>query len=189
MRYWLFKSEPDCFSIDDLSRRPKQTAAWDGVRNFQVRNMLRDEIKPGDLAFFYHSSCTPPGIAGIMTIVKSGYPDNTAWDIHSDHFDPASTPDNPRWYMVDIKLIKKFPHFITLNELKHHPKLKNMPILRKGNRLSITPVTKAEWEVIEKFGKILKTNHYNATISKTLNEWDSPEDDEAYHDLWIFSVL
>ena len=150
MRYWLFKSEPDCFGIDDLSRRPKQTAAWDGVRNYQVRNMLRDEIKPGDQALFYHSSCSPPGVAGIISVVKAGYPDDTAWDIHSDHFDPKSTPENPRWFMVDVKLVKKFPRFIPLDEIKQHPKLKKMLILRKGNRLSITPVTPEEWAVIEK---------------------------------------
>lgn len=149
MRYWLFKSEPSCFSIDDLSRRPKQTAAWDGVRNYQVRNMLRDEIKPGDLAFFYHSSCTPPGIAGVVKVIKAGYPDSTAWDIQSDHFDPASTPENPRWYMVDVQLVKKFSHFVTLDEIKRNTKLKEMLILRKGNRLSITPVTVGEWKVVE----------------------------------------
>jgi len=148
MRYWLFKSEPNCFSIDDLSHRPKQTAFWDGVRNYQVRNMLRDEIRQGDLVFFYHSSCVPPGIAGIIEVVKNGYPDFTAWDLQSDHYDPKSTPDNPRWYMVDVKLIKKFPRLISLDEIKKHPKLKNMLITRKGNRLSITPVTSDEWKVI-----------------------------------------
>lgn len=150
MHYWLLKSEPSCFSIDDLSRRPKQTEHWDGVRNYQVRNMLRSEMKKGDLGFFYHSSCTPPGIAGIVEVVKEGYPDYTAWDIHSDHFDPASTEENPRWYMVDVKLVKKFPRLITLDEIKQHPKLKNMLINRKGNRLSITPVTKEEWATILK---------------------------------------
>lgn len=148
MKYWLFKSEPDCFSIDDLARRPKQTEHWDGVRNYQVRNMLRDEIKKGDLAFFYHSSCTPPGVAGIVEVVKEGYPDFTAWDIHSEHFDPGSTPEKPRWYMVDVKLVERFPRLITLDEIKRHPKLESMLINRKGNRLSITPVTAQEWKVI-----------------------------------------
>lgn len=148
MHYWLFKSEPTCFSIDDLSNRPNQTAHWDGVRNYQVRNMLRDQIKSGDQAFFYHSSCQPPGIAGVMSIVKDGYPDFTAWDFASDHFDPHSTKEKPRWYMVDVKLIKKFPRLITLEEMKHHPKLKSMLIARKGNRLSITPVTTQEWTAI-----------------------------------------
>lgn len=150
INHWLLKSEPSCFSIDDLAKRPKQTSPWDGVRNYQVRNMLRDDMKKGDLGFFYHSSCTPPGIAGIVEIVKEGYPDHTAWDIHSDHFDPGSTPENPRWYMVDVKLVEKFPRLITLEEIKRHPKLKNMLINRKGNRLSITPVTKEEWKVISK---------------------------------------
>lgn len=148
--YWLFKSEPDCFSIDHLSSRPKQTEHWDGVRNYQVRNMLRDEIKKGDQVFFYHSSCTPPGIAGIVEVVKNGYPDYTAQDPFSDHFDPKSSPDNPRWFMVDVKLVRKFSHFITLDEIKKNPKLQNMLINRKGNRLSITPVTSLEWDVILK---------------------------------------
>lgn len=153
MRYWLFKSEPDCFSIDTLSKCPKQTSPWDGVRNYQVRNLLRDEIKRGDLAFFYHSSCTPPGVAGVMQVVKEAYPDFTAWDLQSEHFDPKSTPDNPRWYMVDVKLVSKFPHFISLDEIKRHPTLKSMQILRKGNRLSITAVTQAEWETILNLGE------------------------------------
>lgn len=153
MHYWLFKSEPSCFSIDDLKRRPKQTEHWDGVRNYQVRNLLRDKIKQGDLGFFYHSSCTPPGIAGIIEVVKEGYPDNTAWDSQSDHFDPASSPENPRWYMVDVKLIKKFPRLITLNEIKSHSTLQHMLINRRGNRLSITPVTASEWRVIIELAK------------------------------------
>jgi predicted RNA-binding protein with PUA-like domain len=153
MNYWLFKSEPSCFSIDDLRARNKQISCWDGVRNYQVRNMLRDEIKIGDKAFFYHSSCTPPGVAGIVEVVKNGYPDHTAWDLQSDHFDPGSTPENPRWYMVDVKLVKKFPHFVSLDEIRRQSHLKKMLILRKGNRLSITPVTKEEWQVITKMGK------------------------------------
>lgn len=153
MQYWLLKSEPDCFSIDDLSRRPKQTSPWDGVRNYQVRNMLRDEMKLGDLGFFYHSSCSPPGIAGIVTIVKTGYPDHTAWDIHSEHFDPKSTPEEPRWYMVDVKLVEKFQRLITLDEIKHNPALETMLINRKGNRLSITPVTATEWKAVLKMAQ------------------------------------
>lgn len=151
MNHWLFKSEPACFSIDDLARRPKQTSPWDGVRNYQVRNMLRDQIKKGDLGFFYHSSCTPPGIAGIVEVVKNGYPDFTAWDLNSDHFDPASTPENPRWYMVDVKLVEKFPRLITLEEIKHHSKLNKMIICQRGSRLSITPVTKEEWRILQSF--------------------------------------
>ena len=148
MHYWLFKSEPSCFSINDLRDQPKQTTFWDGVRNYQVRNMLRDEIKKGDQAFFYHSSCSPPGIAGIVEVVKAGYPDFTAWDPFSSHFDPKSSPDDPRWYMVDVKLLHAFPRLITLEEIKRHPQLSTMLINRKGNRLSITPVTVMEWKVI-----------------------------------------
>jgi len=148
MNHWLFKSEPDCFSIDDLSRRSKQTEHWDGVRNYQVRNMLRDDIKTGDQGFFYHSSCTPPGIAGIVEVIKDGYPDFTAWDLRSEHYDPKSTPENPRWFMVDVKLLRKFPRLVTLDEVKKHPRLQQMLITRKGSRLSITPVTAREWEVI-----------------------------------------
>lgn len=152
MSFWLFKSEPDCFSIDNLMQRPHQTEHWDGVRNYQARNMLRDEIKKGDQGFFYHSSCSPPGIAGIIKVVRAGYPDFTAWDSQSDHFDPDSTPDSPRWYMVDVKFIKKFPRLITLEEIKKQPKLAHMVILRKGNRLSITPVSEKEWETVLKLG-------------------------------------
>jgi len=148
MQHWLFKSEPDAFSIDDLSRRPNQTEHWDGVRNYQVRNMLRDQIKVGDLAFFYHSSCTPPGIVGIMKIVKAAYPDESAFNPKSKFFDPKSTPENPRWFMVDVQLVKKFPQMITLDEIKNNPLLKDMLVARRGNRLSITPVTEKEWEVL-----------------------------------------
>lgn len=150
MHYWLFKSEPETFGIDHLSKRPKQTEHWDGVRNYQARNMLRDDIKKGDLGFFYHSNCTPPGIAGIVEVVKEGYPDHFAWDPRSPYFDPKSTPENPRWFMVDVKLVEKFPRLITLEEIKQTPALQHMVINRKGNRLSITPVTKEEWNTIRK---------------------------------------
>ena len=149
--YWLFKSEPETFSIDHLSQRPKQTEHWDGVRNYQVRNMLRDQIKVGDQAFFYHSSCTPAGIVGIMEIVKAGYPDPSAWNPESKYYDPKSSPENPRWFMVDVHFVKKFKHIITLGELKKHPALDNMQVARRGNRLSITPVTKEEWKIILAF--------------------------------------
>lgn len=150
MRYWLFKSEPDCFSIDALRQRPKQTEHWDGVRNYQARNMLRDEVKEGDEILFYHSNCNPPGIAGIAKVVKAGYPDFTALDPHSDHYDPKSTSEKPQWYMVDVKFVEKFPRLISLDELKQNPALHDMLILRRGNRLSITPVTKSEWVAINK---------------------------------------
>ena len=148
MRYWLFKSEPETFSIDDLANRPRQTEPWNGVRNYQVRNMLRDEIKKKDFGFFYHSSCATPGIVGIIEVVREGYPDPTAWDPSSPYFDPKSTPDLPRWYMVDVKLVMKFPRLITLDEIKQNPRLQTMMITRKGNRLSITPVTKPEWKEV-----------------------------------------
>ncbi len=148
MNYWLFKSEPEVFGIDHLIKKPKQTEPWDGVRNYQVRNMLREQIQVGDQAFFYHSNCTPPGIAGIIEIVKAGYPDSTAWNPESKYYDPKSTPDHPRWYRVDVRFVKKFKRIITLAELRQHPLLKNMRVVRTGNRLSITPVTKEEWEVI-----------------------------------------
>lgn len=142
------KSEPDVFGIDDLKARPKQTEHWDGVRNYQVRNMMRDEMKKGDLAFFYHSSCEVPGIAGIAKIVKEAYPDPTAFDPESKYHDPRSKPENPAWLMVDVKFVKKFPRVIALTELKAHPALEGMRLLQKGNRLSILPVTEDEWNVI-----------------------------------------
>ena len=150
MNYWLFKSEPETFSIDALKKKPKQTEHWDGVRNFQARNFLRDEVKKGDLVFFYHSSCEPPGIAGIAQVVKAGYPDFTAWDVNSPYYDSKSTPDRPLWYMVDVKFVEKFPQLISLQQIKKNPKLKNMIILRRGNRLSITPVTEKEWKAVLK---------------------------------------
>lgn len=153
MRYWLFKSEPTTFSIDDLAKKPKQTEHWDGVRNYQARNFLRDEVKVGDEAFFYHSSCQPPGIAGIVKIVKAGYPDPSARDPLSHYFDPKSTVKQPIWYMVDVKLLQKFKHYISLDEIKQHPKLDEMIILRRGNRLSITPVTESQWKVLLRLGE------------------------------------
>ena len=146
VNYWLMKSEPGSFSIDDLRRR--KTEPWDGVRNYQARNMLRDEMRRGDLAFFYHSSCEEPGIVGIMAIVREGHPDPTAFDPEDHHFDPASDPENPRWFMVDVRFKRKLKRAIPLTELRAHRKLQGMQILRKGNRLSITPVTRQEWDYI-----------------------------------------
>jgi len=123
MNHWLFKSEPETFGIDTLARKPDQTEHWDGVRNYQARNMLRDDIKPGDLAFFYHSNCTPPGIVGIIKIVKAGYPDVTAFDPESKYYDPTSSPDHPRWFIVDVRFVKNFDSMITLEALKSHPAL------------------------------------------------------------------
>jgi predicted RNA-binding protein with PUA-like domain len=150
MNHWLLKSEPAAFSIDDLAARPKRTAAWDGVRNYQARNMLRDSIKKGDAAFFYHSSCAVPGIAGIVSVVKGGYPDITAFDPKHDHYDAESSPEDPRWYVVDVKLERKFSSLITLDTLRKHAgsELADLLVLKRGNRLSVTPVTKKNWDFI-----------------------------------------
>ena len=148
MNYWLMKSEPDVFSIDDLRAQPHRTEHWDGVRNYQVRNMLRDQMRKGDQAFFYHSSCKEPGVVGIVDIVREGYPDDSAWNPGSPYYDPKSTPERPRWYMVDVRYRRKLRRCITLQELKQHPELVSMPLLRPGNRLSITPVSPADWHFI-----------------------------------------
>ena len=148
MNYWLMKSEPDAFGIDDLKLRPQQTEPWDGVRNYQARNMLRDEMQGGDLAFFYHSNCTVPGIAGVMSVVRAGYPDTTALNPESKYHDPKSTPDNPRWFRVDVRYKRKLKRVISLAELKAHPALRDLALLRRGNRLSIMPLSKAHWDII-----------------------------------------
>ncbi len=148
MGYWLMKSEPTAFSIDDLKSMPGQTEHWDGVRNYQARNMMRDQMKTGDQAFFYHSNCKVPGIVGLMEVVSDGYPDHTAFDIASKYFDAKSDPDNPRWFMVDVRYLRHTKRIIPLSELKAHTQLENMPLVRKGNRLSIMPVSTSEWEFI-----------------------------------------
>jgi len=150
MKYWLMKSEPDVFGIDHLAKCPKKTDHWDGIRNYQVRNMMRDEMKKGDEALFYHSNCKEPGIVGIMKVVKEAYPDFTAFEPGSKYYDPKSDPQNPRWLMVDMKLVRKFKRNITLQELKNAKPLADMLILRRGNRLSVTPVTKKQWDYILK---------------------------------------
>lgn len=150
MNHWLFKSEPDSFGVDDLARAPAATTAWDGVRNYQVRNMMRDEMRIGDKGFFYHSSCAVPGIAGIVRIVRAGYPERSALDPRHRYFDPDSDPDNPRWYSVDLRLERRIDPLITLEDLRKHARgaLSEMLILRRGNRLSVTPVTREEWRFI-----------------------------------------
>lgn len=150
MTYWLMKSEPTAYSIDTLIGEPKKTTPWDGVRNYQARNFMRDKMKIGDQAFFYHSNCKEIGIVGIVEVCSEAYPDFTAFDSDDHHFDPKSDPDNPRWQMVDVKFVEKFPRTVTLAELKERKALADMMILRKGNRLSITPVTKKEWDSILK---------------------------------------
>lgn len=148
MNYWLFKSEPDVFGIDHLMRMPKRTEHWDGVRNYQARNMMRDDMRKGDLAFFYHSNCAEPGIVGIVEVVREGYPDFTAFDPDTKYFDPKSDPDNPRWYMVDVRFKRRLKRTVTLAELKEYPELEGMPLVRKGNRLSVMPVAPEHWEFI-----------------------------------------
>lgn len=146
MNYWLMKSEPDTFSVDDLER--VGTEPWNGVRNYQARNMIRDRMRRGDLAFFYHSNCEIPSIAGIMEIVRPAYPDSTAFEAASPYYDPKSTAENPRWYMVDVRFVRKLKRPITLKELKSHGSLLDLPLLRRGNRLSVMPVTAHQWKYI-----------------------------------------
>ncbi|MEJ2685865.1 MAG: EVE domain-containing protein [Gammaproteobacteria bacterium] len=148
MNHWLMKSEPDVFGIDDLKAMPDKTDHWDGVRNYQARNMMRDQMKKGDKVFFYHSNTAEPGIVGIAKVVREGYPDFTAFDPDAKYYDPKSDPDKPRWYMVDIQYVRKLKRVITLSELKAHPELEDFPLVRKGNRLSVMPVTRDQWEII-----------------------------------------
>ncbi|MDB4980133.1 MAG: hypothetical protein JWM82_885 [Myxococcales bacterium] len=152
MRYWLMKSEPSVFSIDDLAKAPEQTTSWDGVRNYQARNLLR-EAAVGDGVIFYHSSADPPAAVGTATIARAAYPDATQFDAKDDHFDPASKKDEPRWFVVDVKLEQKFARAVTLAELRAAPALEGMVLLCKGSRLSVQPVTPAEWKVIRKLGQ------------------------------------
>lgn len=147
-RYWLFKSEPGAYSIDDL-KKDKRTY-WDGVRNYQARNMLRDDIKEGDRIFFYHSNANPPAIVGVARVVRSGYPDHTQFEQGHAKFDPKASPENPRWYMVDIAFEKEFKQPLPIDRLREIPELESMELLRKGSRLSVQPVTKDEWETIMK---------------------------------------
>lgn len=148
MNYWLMKSEPETFGIDDLQNRPGQTEHWDGVRNYQARNMMRDAMKIGDQVLFYHSNCAAPGIAGIAEIAREAYPDFTAFDPDNKHFDPKSSPDNPRWFMVDVRLVRKLSRTITLQELKNYAELQELALLKRGNRLSVMPVSEQQWQFI-----------------------------------------
>ena len=145
MRYWLMKSEPTCFSLEDLECSPGGISPWDGVRNFQARNLLRDEIKAGDGVLFYHSSCAEPAIVGLAEVVRGGYPDHTAQDPRSDHYDPKATPANPIWYMVDVCFRVRLPHPLTRDDLRTHPVLSGMMVLQRGSRLSVQPVATDEW--------------------------------------------
>ncbi len=148
MKYWLLKSEPDVFSLEDLKNCPNQTEHWDGIRNYQARNLMRDEMQVGDRAFFYHSRQTEPAIVGTAKVVREAYPDHTSWDPTSKYFDEKSTPENPRWLMVDVQFGSEFSRPVTLKELRSIPELNEMFLLRKGMRLSVQPVTEAEFQLI-----------------------------------------
>jgi predicted RNA-binding protein with PUA-like domain len=147
MRYWLMKSEPSDVSIDDLAKMPNQSVAWYGVRNYQARNFMRDQMKVGDKVLFYHSNCADAGIVGLCTVSKLAYPDATQFDKKNKYYDSKATPENPRWFNVDVKLTKK-TRLISIKEMREHPELANMRTLQKGNRLSITPVDPKEWDFI-----------------------------------------
>ena len=153
-RYWLLKTEPSTFSFDDLWNAPKRTTFWDGVRNFQARNTMRDLMKPGDLVFIYHSSTDPTGIAGIAEVVKGGYPDPTAFDPKDSHYDPKSKRESPSWFGVEVKAVKRLPEIITLERLRKTKGLEKMVLLQKGSRLSVQPVRADEWQVISRLAGI-----------------------------------
>jgi predicted RNA-binding protein with PUA-like domain len=150
MHYWLMKTEPDTFGVDDLAAAPRSTTSWDGVRNYQARNMIRDEMKRQDQVFLYYSSTAVPGIVAVMEVVKEGYPDKTAFDRKDHHYDPDSDPAKPRWFVVDVRLKRRLARVITLEELRKHAakELNGMVLLRPGNRLSVTPVEAAHWNFI-----------------------------------------
>jgi len=148
MHYWLFKSEPDVYGINHLAAEPGQQCRWDGIRNYQARNFLRDGVAVGDRVFFYHSSCPRPGIAGVMEVVRAAYPDPAQFDPESDDFDPGATPEKPRWYAVDVKLVGRFARIVPLSELKAHPALAEMRLFKQG-RLSVVPLTATEWRTIQ----------------------------------------
>jgi predicted RNA-binding protein with PUA-like domain len=149
MKYWLIKSEPDAWSLDDLKNSPGQTTHWDGVRNYQARNFMRDQMKPGDGVFFYYSNTKVPGIVALAEVVSEAYPDHTAFDSNEKYFDPKSDPDNPRWLMVDIRYRRTLKRLISLTELKSHAdKLEGLALIRRGNRLSMLPVSKPHWDFI-----------------------------------------
>jgi predicted RNA-binding protein with PUA-like domain len=154
MSYWLFKTEPGCFSFADLKARPDMTEHWDGVRNYQARNLLRDAVAPGDLVLFYHSGIPEPAVVGIAEVVRGGYPDFTALDPASEHFDPSSSPEKPIWYMVDVRYLEPLPRPVTLGQIKANPLLTTMPLVTRS-RLSIQPVTSDEWRIIVAMGGLV----------------------------------
>lgn len=152
MRHWLLKTEPESFSIDDLAASPGRTTCWDGVRNYQARNFLRDDFRVGDRVLFYHSNAAPPAVMGVVEVVRESYSDPTALDPQHHHFDPGATVENPRWVMVDVRLVEKFARPVTLDELRERKELAGMELLRRGSRLSVQPVRPEEFAVIERLG-------------------------------------
>ncbi|MFP4207099.1 MAG: EVE domain-containing protein [Wenzhouxiangella sp.] len=149
MNYWLMKSEPDAFGLEDLKSRPQQTEPWDGVRNYQARNFMRDEMQVGDQVFFYHSNCKVPGIVGIAEVASKPYPDPTQFDPDSKYHDPKSDPDDPRWVLVDVKFVRQLKRVLSLTEIKQHADaLGDFALVRKGNRLSIMPVSRQQWDYL-----------------------------------------
>jgi predicted RNA-binding protein with PUA-like domain len=155
MNYWLFKTEPGCFSFDDLKKRPDMTEAWDGVRNFQARNFLRDTVKVGDRVLFYHSNIPDPAIVGLAEIVRGGYPDATALNPNAEHFDPKASADKPIWCMVDVRYVEPLHRIVTLERIKQNPLLTDMPLVKRS-RLSIQPVTEYEWQIILTMGGMIE---------------------------------
>lgn len=153
MAFWLFKTEPGCFSFDDLKNRPDMTEPWDGVRNFQARNFLRDTIQVGDRVLFYHSNIPEPAVVGIAEVVRAGSPDRTACDPNGEHFDPKASLLNPIWYLVDVRYVEPLPRIVTLEQIKNNPLLADMPLVKRS-RLSIQPVSADEWNIIVTMGGI-----------------------------------
>lgn len=153
-RYWLMKSEPEVFSFDDLWKARKRTTPWDGVRNYRARNFMRDEMSVGDGVLYYHSNAKPPGIAGIAEVASEAYPDPTQFDPADSHHDPKSDPEDPRWLLVDVRAVAKIPSFVALDALKENPKLASMGVIQRGNRLSVQPVTAAEWREVRRMAGI-----------------------------------
>ena len=153
-RYWLFKSEPDAYSIHDLEKEPTRTTCWDGVRNYHARNFLRDEVRVGDHVFFYHSNAEPPAIVGTVEVVRAGYPDHTAFDPHDPHYDPKSRPEAPTWYMVDVRLVQIFPQPIPRDALRACSEAAGMMVLQRGSRLSIQPVTREQWAAVHRLAGV-----------------------------------
>jgi predicted RNA-binding protein with PUA-like domain len=152
MRHWLLKTEPGVFSFDDLLQAPKQTTGWNGIRNYQARNFLRDQMEEGDRVLIYHSSADPPAVAGLAEVVRAGYPDPTQFDPKDDHYDPESTPTAPRWYQVDVKAVRKLSRAVSLEEIRRTKALAKMPLVQRGQRLSVQPVGPEEYELIVRMG-------------------------------------